>query len=69
MSIIGYNSFCLTEEKRNYTRECLSVFSVHLGISGYAQVCGRDSIYYKIKETLDDILDKTCIDITKARLN
>ena len=34
-------------------RRKLNVFSVRPGISGYAQVRGRDNVYYKNKAILD----------------
>lgn len=53
MSIIGYRPLVLTEEKCNEMRRKLNVFSVRPGISGYAQVYGRDDVYYKNKAILD----------------
>ena len=53
MSIIGYRPLVLTEEKCNDMRRRLNVFSVRPGISGYAQVNGRDDLYYKNKAILD----------------
>ena len=53
MSIIGYRPLVLTEEKCNEMRRRLSVFSLRPGISGYAQVLGRDEVYYKNKAVLD----------------
>lgn len=53
MSIIGYRPLVLTEEKCNDMRRKLNVFSVRPGISGYAQVHGRDNVYYKNKAILD----------------
>lgn len=53
MSFIGYRPLCLTEEKCNEMRKRLSVFSLRPGISGYAQVHGRDAVYYKNKAVLD----------------
>lgn len=53
MSIIGYRPLVLTEEKCNEMRRKLNVFSARPGISGYAQVCGRDDVYYKNKAILD----------------
>ncbi len=53
MSIIGYRPLVLTEEKCNDMRQRLNVFSVRPGISGYAQVYGRDDVYYKNKALLD----------------
>ena len=53
MSFIGYRPLVLTEEKCNDMRRRLNVFSVRPGISGYAQVLGRDDVYYKNKAILD----------------
>lgn len=53
MSIIGYRPLVLTEKKCNEMRRRLNVFSVRPGISGYAQVHGRDDVYYKNKAILD----------------
>lgn len=53
MSIIGYRPLVLTEEKCNDMRRRLNVFSARPGISGYAQVHGRDDVHYKNKAILD----------------
>lgn len=53
MSIIGYRPLILTEVKCNEMRRRLNVFSARPGISGYAQVLGRDDVYYKNKAVLD----------------
>jgi O-antigen biosynthesis protein WbqP len=53
MSFIGYRPVILTEQKCNAMREKLGVFTVRPGISGYAQVHGRDAVYYKNKAILD----------------
>ena len=53
MSIIGYRPLVLTEEKCNEMRRRLGVFAMRPGISGYAQVHGRDDVYYKNKAILD----------------
>ena len=53
MSFIGYRPLVLTEEKCNEMRRKLNVFSMRPGISGYAQVHGRDDVYYKNKAILD----------------
>lgn len=53
MSFIGYRPVVSTEEKCNEMRSRLNVFSVRPGISGYAQVQGRDNVYYKNKAILD----------------
>lgn len=53
MSIIGYRPLVLSEENCNELRRRLNVFSMRPGISGYAQVMGRDDVYYKNKAILD----------------
>ena len=53
MSFIGYRPLVLTEEKCNAMRERLGVLTMRPGISGYAQVHGRDDVYYKNKAILD----------------
>ena len=53
MSVIGYRPLVLTEEKCNQMREKLGVYKMRPGISGYAQVHGRDNVYYKNKAILD----------------
>lgn len=53
MSFIGYRPLVLTEEKCNSMRARLGVFAMRPGISGYAQVHGRDDVYYKNKALLD----------------
>ena len=53
MSVIGYRPLVLTEEKCNQMREKLGVYKMRPGISGYAQVHGRDDVYYKNKAILD----------------
>jgi O-antigen biosynthesis protein WbqP len=53
MSFIGYRPLILNEVKCNEMRKQLGVFSAKPGISGYAQVVGRDDVYYKNKAILD----------------
>ncbi len=53
MSIIGYRPLIISEEKCNDMRMRLGVFDMKPGISGYAQVCGRDDVYYRNKALLD----------------
>ena len=53
MSIIGYRPLVPNEEKANKMRERLGVFEMRPGISGLAQVKGRDDVYYKNKALLD----------------
>lgn len=53
MSIIGYRPLILSEAHCNEMRARLGVFEMRPGISGYAQVHGRDNVYYKNKAILD----------------
>ena len=53
MSFIGYRPLVLTEENCNEMRKRLGVFVMRPGISGYAQVRGRDDVYYKNKALMD----------------
>ena len=53
MSIIGYRPLVPNEEKANEMRNDLGVFTMRPGISGLAQVKGRDDVYYKNKALLD----------------
>lgn len=53
MSIIGPRPLVLTEEKCNNMRLELGAFRLRPGITGYAQVHGRDDVYYKNKALLD----------------
>lgn len=53
MTFIGYRPLVLTEEKCNEMRRRLGVFASRPGISGLAQVYGRDDLYYKNKAIMD----------------
>lgn len=53
MSFIGYRPLVLTESNCNDMRARLGVFTMRPGISGYAQVHGRDNVHYKNKALLD----------------
>ena len=53
MTFIGYRPLVLTEANCNEMRRKMNVFSLKPGISGYAQVLGRDDVYYKNKAVLD----------------
>lgn len=53
MSIIGPRPLVMTEEKCNAMRMQLGVYKMRPGISGYAQVSGRDDVYYKNKAIMD----------------
>ena len=53
MSIIGYRPLVPNEVNANEMRASLGVFKMRPGISGLAQVKGRDDVYYKNKALLD----------------
>ncbi len=53
MSFIGYRPLVRAEQSCNNMRERLGVFTMRPGISGYAQVNGRDKVYYKNKAIMD----------------
>jgi O-antigen biosynthesis protein WbqP len=53
MSFVGYRPVCVTETKLNALRKQYGVFSVRPGLTGYAQVLGRDNIDYQKKAALD----------------
>ena len=53
MSFIGYRPLVPNEVKANEMRRRLGVFAMRPGISGYAQVKGRDDVYYRNKAILD----------------
>ena len=53
MSFVGFRPVCLTEKKLNKLRMEYGVFESKPGITGLAQVRGRDDIYYKDKAKID----------------
>ena len=53
MSFIGPRPLVLNEIKCHDMRERLGVYRMRPGISGYAQVNGRDDVYYKNKAIMD----------------
>ncbi|MBQ8322977.1 MAG: sugar transferase [Clostridia bacterium] len=53
MSIIGPRPLVMTEENCNGMRLRLGVYQMRPGLSGYAQVSGRDDVYYKNKAIMD----------------
>lgn len=53
MSLIGPRPLVLSEENCNNMRLKLGALRMRPGITGYAQVHGRDSVYYKNKALLD----------------
>ena len=53
MSIISYRPIILTEDKLNNMRNELGVFNIKPGITGFAQVHGRDNVTYRNKALMD----------------
>lgn len=53
MSIVGFRPVCLTETKLNELRATYDVFHTKPGITGYAQVMGRDYLTMEEKALLD----------------
>ncbi len=53
MSFVGFRPVCLTEKKLNKLRMEYGVFKSKPGITGLAQVRGRDDIYYRDKAKID----------------
>lgn len=53
MSIVGYRPVCLTEERLNMLRQEHGVFAIRPGLTGLAQVSGRDNVSLEEKVQLD----------------
>lgn len=56
MSFVGYRPVLVSEEvskQINGIRSALGVFEMRPGISGYAQVLGRNDVFYKNKSLMD----------------
>lgn len=53
MSLVGYRPVCITEQELNEMRKEYGVFALRPGITGLAQISGRDNIYGQIKARLD----------------
>ena len=53
MSFVGYRPVCLVEEHLNELRREYGVFRVRPGVTGLAQVMGRDDIGHEIKARYD----------------
>ena len=53
MSFVGYRPVCLTETELNQLRMDYCVFQALPGLTGYAQIRGRDDIDYEQKAELD----------------
>lgn len=60
MSFVGYRPVCLTEEELNQLRMEYGVFAVKPGITGLAQVSGRDHLGYEEKAELDARYTREC---------
>jgi len=58
MSLIGPRPLIPEEKGCNSMRERLGAFAMRPGISGYAQVNGRDDVFYKNKAIMDAIYVK-----------
>ena len=53
MSLVGFRPVCLTEKKLNQYRKDLGVFDVKPGMTGLAQVSGRDNVNAEEKASMD----------------
>ena len=53
MSFVGFRPVCTSEKKLNALRRKMGVFEGRPGLTGYAQVLGRDSIGVARKARLD----------------
>lgn len=53
MSFVGYRPVCVTETNLNSLRKAYGIFAVRPGLTGYAQVQGRDNIDHWTKAELD----------------
>lgn len=53
MSFVGYRPVCLSEEDLNDLRMEYGVFQIRPGLTGYAQIQGRDDLEYRRKAALD----------------
>lgn len=53
MSLVGYRPVCLSEQSLNEMRRELGVFALRPGITGLAQVSGRDNVHGEKKAQLD----------------
>lgn len=53
MSFVGYRPVCLTEVDLNKLRKKSGVLAVRPGLTGYAQVQGRDNVKHRTKAELD----------------
>ena len=53
MSFVGYRPVCVTETELNNLRMAYGVFAVQPGLTGLAQVFGRDGLGYQKKAEID----------------
>lgn len=53
MSLVGYRPVCLSEQRLNQLREEYGILATKPGITGYAQVNGRDNVTTDEKVRLD----------------
>lgn len=60
MSFVGYRPVCLTEQKLNCRRAELGVFAMKPGITGYAQINGRDNVTSEEKALMDKYYVENC---------
>lgn len=60
MSIVGYRPVCLTEKRLNELRMEYGVFMLRPGLTGLAQVSGRDDVDIEEKVQLDVQYVKNC---------
>ena len=59
MSFVGYRPVCLTELELNRLRKELGVFSMKPGLTGLAQIRGRDNLTVQEKARIDaEYVDK-----------
>lgn len=62
MSFVGYRPVCKTEEALNSLRIEYNVFSVKPGLTGLAQIMGRDELDYEEKALIDkEYTNKMCL--------
>lgn len=60
MSFVGYRPVCLTEVELNQLRRDYGVFALRPGITGLAQVKGRDAIGREEKARMDKVYVERC---------
>ena len=60
MSFVGFRPVCTSEKKLNALRRKMGVFEGRPGLTGYAQVLGRDSIGVARKARLDAEYQRKC---------